>query len=205
MWFTEITQQLSNGWITFKDLFIMFPTRNATLQNVRSTSGIIQRLTMDYLSDRYNRSNNHWWIPRGLKKTTTRQIMKHTELKMQIYNSINEHSHVFFVLGIHVMAISNNSIHACRDDTIKWNHLPRCCYFVLGIHTVSGGRFKNAYELLNLRALKIPMLYKNRIFQCMGKIFCVEFQRVPLKFHTKYLAHTLKDVDFIQRWNFKSS
>ena len=32
----------------------------------------------------------------------------------------------------------------------------------------------------------------------MGKIFCVEFQRVPLKFHTKYLTHTLKDVDFIQ-------
>ena len=58
-----------------------------------------------------------------------------------------------------------------------------------------GGRFKNAYELLNLRALKISMLYKNRTFQCMGKIFCVEFQRgkifcvefqrVPLKFHTK--------------------
>ena len=69
----------------------------------------------------------------------------------------------------------------------------------------TGGRFKNAYELLNLRALKISMLYKNRTFQCMGKIFCVEFQRVPLKFHTKYLTHTLKDVDFIQRWKFKSS
>ena len=68
-----------------------------------------------------------------------------------------------------------------------------------------GERFKNAYELLNLRALKIPMLYKNRIFQCMGKIFCVEFQRVPLKFHTKNLTHTLKDVNFIHRWNFKSS
>ena len=67
------------------------------------------------------------------------------------------------------------------------------------------GRFKNAYELLNLRALKIPMLYKNRIFQCMSKIFCVEFQRVPLKFHTKYLTHALKDVNFIHRWNFKSS
>ena len=63
----------------------------------------------------------------------------------------------------------------------------------------SGGRFKNAYELLNLRALKIPVLYKNRIFQCMSKIFCVEFQRVPLKFHTKYLTHTLKDVNFIHR------
>ena len=34
----------------------------------------------------------------------------------------------------------------------------------------------------------------------MGKIFCVEFQRIPLKFHTKYLSHTLKDLDFIRRW-----
>ena len=69
----------------------------------------------------------------------------------------------------------------------------------------SGGRFKNAYELLNLRALTISMLYKNHIFQCMGKIFCVEFQRVPLKFHTKYLTHTMKNVNFIRRWKLKSS
>ena len=68
-----------------------------------------------------------------------------------------------------------------------------------------GGRFKNAYELLNLRALKISMLYKSHIFQCMGKIFCVEFQRVPLKLHTKYLTHTLKDKYFTKHWNFKSS
>ena len=67
------------------------------------------------------------------------------------------------------------------------------------------GAFKNAYELLNLRALKISMLYKNRIFQCMGMIFCVEFQRYPLKFHSKYLTHTLKDVYFIRSWKFKSS
>ena len=46
---------------------------------------------------------------------------------------------------------------------------------------------------------------KNHIFQCMGKIFCVEFQRYPLKFHTKYLVHTLKDVYFMHRWKFKSS
>ena len=70
---------------------------------------------------------------------------------------------------------------------------------------VPGGRFKNAYELLNLRALEISMLYKNHIFQCMSMIFCVEFQRVPLKFNTKYHTHTLKDVDFIRRWQFKSS
>ena len=63
------------------------------------------------------------------------------------------------------------------------------------------GRFKNTYELFNLyiRALKISMLYKTHIFQCMGKILCVEFQRVPFKFHTKYLTHTLKDVDSIHK------
>ena len=68
-----------------------------------------------------------------------------------------------------------------------------------------GGRFKKAYELLNLRALKFSPLNKIHIFQCMGKIFCVEFQRYPLKFHTKYLTHTLKGTIFIQHWNFKSS
>ena len=68
-----------------------------------------------------------------------------------------------------------------------------------------GGRFKNTYELLILRAPKISMLYINHIFKCMGKIFFVEFQRVPLKFHTQYLIHTLKDEDFIHRWKFKSS
>ena len=40
-----------------------------------------------------------------------------------------------------------------------------------------GECFKNTYELLNPGALKISMLYKNCIFQYMGKIFCVEFQR----------------------------
>ena len=43
------------------------------------------------------------------------------------------------------------------------------------------------------------------IIQCMDQIFCVEFQREPLKFHTKYLTHTLKDMIVIQHWNFKSS
>ena len=55
---------------------------------------------------------------------------------------------------------------------------------------------KNACELLNLRALKISRLSKNCIYQCMGKIFCVKFQRFPLKFHTKYLNQTSKVVDF---------
>ena len=89
-----------------------------------------------------------------------------------------------------------------------------CCYVLVVLFFFQGqlkpvmgpgGRFKNPNELLNLRALKISMLYKSHIFQCMGKIFCVEFQRVPLKFHTKYLTHTLKDKSFMKHWNFKSS
>ena len=55
--------------------------------------------------------------------------------------------------------------------------------------------FKNTYELLNLRALTFSPVNKILIFQCMGRIFCVEFQR----------HHTLKDMIFIQHWNFKSS
>ena len=52
------------------------------------------------------------------------------------------------------------------------------------------GCFRNVYELFDLRRLKFSTLHKY-IFQCMGKIFCVEFQRYPLKFPTKYLTHFL--------------
>ena len=68
----------------------------------------------------------------------------------------------------------------------------------------SGGCFINAYELVNLGTLKFSTWYKNHVFQCTGKIFCVEFQKAPLKFHTKYLTHTLKDVYFVEEWRFKS-
>ena len=50
-----------------------------------------------------------------------------------------------------------------------------------------GGDLKNVYELANLGTLKSSPLNKLHIFQCMVKIFCVESQRVPLKFHTKIL------------------
>ena len=37
--------------------------------------------------------------------------------------------------------------------------------------------FKNAYELLNIRALKILMLYKINIFQSMGRnVFAAAFK-----------------------------
>ena len=74
----------------------------------------------------------------------------------------------------------------------------------------SGGHFKNTYELLNLTALKFSPVNKIHIFQCMGKIFCVEFQRYPLQFHTKYLTHILKirflyNIEILRALRFKSS
>ena len=96
-------------------------------------------------------------------------------------------------------------------DVVIWMFSIQYCVIldsvIMGPHCInsSGGRFKNTYELLNLRALKFSYVNKIHIFQCMGKIFCVEFQRYPLKFHTKYLTHTLKDMIFMQFWNFKSS
>ena len=70
--------------------------------------------------------------------------------------------------------------------------------------TRSGGISKSAYDLVNLRALKLSTLYKNRIFQCMGKIFCAEFQSYPLKFHTDYCTLSLKDVSFVEKGIFKN-
>ena len=80
------------------------------------------------------------------------------------------------------------------QDTMYVGHLPS----MRNPFQQPGGHFKNTYELLNLRALKFSPANKIHIFQCMSKIFCVEFQRYPLKFHTKYLTHTLKDMIFIQ-------
>ena len=38
----------------------------------------------------------------------------------------------------------------------------------------------------------------------MGKIFCVEFQRNTLKFHTKYFTHTLRESIFMQCWKLQA-
>ena len=110
--------------------------------------------------------------------------------------------------GIHIYIIGHKISH--RFLTIKKHVFYQIVWYVMcgtqeTFLEAPRGRFKKTYELLNLRALKISPVNKIHIFQCMGKIFCVEFQRVPLKFHTKYLTHTLKDMIFMQFWNFKSS
>ena len=111
------------------------------------------------------------------------------------------------VQAANLLPIINYPMHFCQ--TVKYclnnSSLLPCHGKTHQSNNWTGGRFKDVYEFLNLRAHKISMLYTICIFQCIGKIFCVEFQRVPLKFHTKYLTHTLKDMDFIHRWKFKSS
>ena len=89
--------------------------------------------------------------------------------------------------------------------TSKWAH--SCRWDMWGQRR---GHLKNAhklmnYDLINLTLLNFFFSINNTSFSGMGKLFCVEFQRVPLKFHTKYLAHTLKDAIFIQCWKLVSS
>ena len=105
---------------------------------------------------------------------------------------------------------------ACLKLAFRWAEVRGLLgsYWFLG---VSGGRLDTKLshanccysevpfqKHLNLRALKLSCLNKIHIVHCMGNIFCVEFQREPLKFHTKYLAHTVKDMIFVQHWNFKN-
>ena len=75
----------------------------------------------------------------------------------------------------------------------------------LSATTQPGGQFKTLMSSKILGLLNFSLWIKIYIFQCMGKIFCVEFQRYLLQFHTKYLIYTLKDTIFIQHWIFKSS
>ena len=108
--------------------------------------------------------------------------------------------------ALEISMLYKNHIFQCMGKIfcVEFQSVPLKFHTKYLTHTLKD--VENAYKLLNLRALEISMLYKNHIFQCMGKIFCVEFQSVPLKFHTKYLTHTLKDVNFfIHRWRFKSS
>ena len=64
-------------------------------------------------------------------------------------------------------ASSSYGSSACWATPPQWSHIRR-------------KRAKNTYELINLRALEFPTLYKNRIFQCMGKIF-VWISNIPFE------------------------
>ena len=83
-----------------------------------------------------------------------------------------------------------------RIGSMEHTSLFRTGFCVYSALAFLEGASKKAYELLNLRALKLSPVNRINIFLCIGVGICVEFQRVPLKFHTKCLTHTfLYNVD----------
>ena len=70
--------------------------------------------------------------------------------------------------------------------------------------SVIWGRFKNAYELLNLKAPKISALYKIASSNVWIRFFC-GILRETLECYTQSLTHILKYVYSNQRWKFKGS
>ena len=95
-------------------------------------------------------------------------------------------------------------------DTLRTFHFQFTKKQTLGLTLRAWGRFKNAYELLNLRALKISTLYKNHIFQYMGKIFCMDFKGylwnstqniLPIHWKIQFLCN----IEILRALSFKSS
>ena len=80
-----------------------------------------------------------------------------------------------------------------------------CVCWKPGTISCSGGRLNDAYRLLNLGAIKSLLLNKLHNFQCIVKIFCVEFQRVPLKLHWISYPYIVKDTILIQCLKCKRS
>ena len=58
--------------------------------------------------------------------------------------------------------------------------------FMLWFHAGGGGGMMFKKHLWALKSKFSPV---NKLFQLMDNIFCVEFQRYPLKFHTKCIIH----------------
>ena len=105
--------------------------------------------------------------------------------------------------GIDVRRLTSQEKEIINPACLNCSH--HCVCWKPGTIRCSGVRLNDAYRLLNLGALKSLLLNQLHNFQCMVKKFCVEFQRVPLKFHTKYPTYTLKDTILIQCLKFKSS
>ena len=73
-----------------------------------------------------------------------------------------------------------------------------------------GGRFKNTYELLNLRALKFSQVNKINMLQCMGKIFVWNFKwylwnSTQNILPTHWKIEFLYNIEILRTLRFKSS
>ena len=72
-----------------------------------------------------------------------------------------------------------------------------------GISFRNRGYFKNSYELLNLTALKFSPVNKIHSFQCMGKIFCMEFNdKIFMKLWNQRAVTVKSSWAFLKRFKF---
>ena len=96
-------------------------------------------------------------------------------------------------------------------DLVIWWSLLSMCLTQSGIYLWEPSIFqntkeccKNTHMLIYLRALIFSMLYKNHMFQWMGKIFCGELHMYHLKFHTIHFLHAWKDVILFKGKSFRA-
>ena len=101
-------------------------------------------------------------------------------LAMVSHNAYNTMGWIFMGYSTDPLAIVSHN--AACDRTI--------CYMYV-ILPSKRRRLQGPFPIIPMSS-SIPSPYKIQIFPCMGEILCVEFQKYLLKFHTKYLAHTLK-------------
>ena len=135
----------------------------------------------------------------SVKTTPNSQIPFSWQNEFQIYSS-----HVLsycFTSNSPITKFSNKFKFNCYSGWVgKW--LLKCIFC---LYNPSGVGFKNDYELLNLRAHKFSTLFKINTFQCMGKIFFMDFQRELWNSAHNISYPYIERYDFIQSWNFKSS
>ena len=130
----------------------------------------------------HNFSNANFQVP----------ILMHTHAHKEIRNKLHiESIHIenqdlsHQILHTYIMPLIGAIIllHGCVIN------IP--CHFLMPVPITSvykwlWGWFENAYEL-SFKSLKFSHLNRMYIIKYMAKIYCVEFQRVPLNLHTKYL------------------
>ena len=85
--------------------------------------------------------------------------------------------HIFYRITVRLQTMNGEENRTkMKSYTIRFKMLSVSVW--LGVYSWTQSEvFKRNCELLNLTALKISTLYKNRIFECISKTFCVEFQR----------------------------
>ena len=107
-------------------------------------------------------------------------------LKPSLWTCLTTFLYVHDIAGRHRHSNGNKT----QQDRVTHNmRRPQCVTCLRGIEVIlrlyifdcPEGRFKYVCELVNLGALKASLLNKHHIVQCMGKLCCMEFQRVHLQ------------------------